>query len=48
MSLENIHNNVVNGQASAVEDGVKSELEAGTSPEKILNEALIAAMDYVG
>jgi 5-methyltetrahydrofolate--homocysteine methyltransferase len=48
MSLENIYQNVVEGQAPPVEAGVKAELEAGTSPETILNQALIAAMDYVG
>ena len=48
MSLENIYQNVVEGQAPAVEAGVKAELDSGTDPETILNQALIAAMDYVG
>jgi 5-methyltetrahydrofolate--homocysteine methyltransferase len=48
MSLQDIFQNVIKGQAPAVEAGVKDELNAGTPPEKILNEALIAAMDEVG
>lgn len=48
MSLQNIFQNVIKGQAQAVEAGVQEELNAGTAPEKILNEALIAAMDEVG
>jgi 5-methyltetrahydrofolate--homocysteine methyltransferase len=48
MSLESIYQNVIDGQAPAVETGVKAELEAGTPPETILNQALIAAMDDVG
>jgi 5-methyltetrahydrofolate--homocysteine methyltransferase len=48
MSLKDIHQNVIEGNAAAVEAGVKAELDAGTSPEEILNQALIAAMDYVG
>jgi len=48
MSLENIYHNVVEGQAPAVEAGVKAELDAGTDPETILKQALIAPMDYVG
>jgi 5-methyltetrahydrofolate--homocysteine methyltransferase len=48
MSLEAIYQNVVDGQAAAVETGVQAELDAGTNPETILNQALIAAMDDVG
>jgi 5-methyltetrahydrofolate--homocysteine methyltransferase len=48
VSLKDIYENVVGGQAPAVEVGVKAELDAGTPPEEILNQALIAAMDYVG
>ncbi len=48
MSLQDIFQNVIKGQAQAVEAGVKEELNAGTPPEKILNESLIAAMDEVG
>jgi 5-methyltetrahydrofolate--homocysteine methyltransferase len=48
MSLKDIYQNVITGDASAVEVGVQAELEADTVPETILNQALIAAMDYVG
>jgi 5-methyltetrahydrofolate--homocysteine methyltransferase len=48
MSLEDIYKNVIGGQASAVEAGVQAELDAGTSPEDILNQSLISAMDFVG
>jgi 5-methyltetrahydrofolate--homocysteine methyltransferase len=48
MSLKNIYQSVVEGDASAVNTGVRAELDAGTAPEEILNQAFIAAMDYVG
>lgn len=48
MSLKEIYQNVVEGDASAVEAGVKAELDANTSPEEILNHALVKAMDFVG
>jgi 5-methyltetrahydrofolate--homocysteine methyltransferase len=48
MSLKDIYQNVVEGQAPAVKAGVQAELDAGTSLEAILNQALIAAMDDVG
>lgn len=48
MSLKDIYQNVVEGDAAAVTTGVQAELDAGTSPEEILNQALISAMDYVG
>jgi 5-methyltetrahydrofolate--homocysteine methyltransferase len=48
MSLKEIYQNVVDGDASAVSAGVQAALDAATSPEEILNQALISAMDYVG
>lgn len=48
MSLKDIYQNVIDGQADPVKSGVQAELDAGTSAETILNEALITAMDYVG
>jgi len=48
MSLEDIYNNVISGQASAVEEGVKAALAENIAADAILNKALIAAMDEVG
>ena len=48
MKLDKIYQDVINGQSSDVESGVKAALAAGVSPEIILNKALIAAMDDVG
>ncbi len=48
MKLEEIYQNVIDGQAPAVEAGVKAALEAGEKADVILNRALIAAMDEVG
>ena len=48
MTLKDIYQNVVNGDADAVGSGVQAELDAATNPEEILNQALISAMDYVG
>lgn len=48
MSLNDIYENVIRGDSHAVSTGVQTELDAGTSPETILNQALISAMDYVG
>ncbi len=48
MDLKVIYQNVVDGQASEVEDGVKAALAAGISAQEILNKCLIAAMDEVG
>jgi 5-methyltetrahydrofolate--homocysteine methyltransferase len=48
MDLKPIYENVIEGQADAVESGVKAALAAGVDAGVILNEALIAAMDEVG
>ncbi len=48
MDLKTIFDSVIEGQTEAVENGVKAALNAGVEAGKILNEALIAAMDEVG
>jgi 5-methyltetrahydrofolate--homocysteine methyltransferase len=48
MELKDIYENVINGQAPAVEAGVKAALASGVAADAILNQALIAAMDEVG
>ena len=48
MDLQDIYQNVVDGQAADVEAGVKAAIAAGVSAEDILNKALIKAMDEVG
>jgi len=48
MKLEDIYQNVIDGQAPAVEAGVKAALAEGIKPDVILTKALIAAMDEVG
>jgi 5-methyltetrahydrofolate--homocysteine methyltransferase len=48
MSLKDLFQNVVDGNAGGVSASVQAELNAGTPPGDILNQALIPAMDYVG
>jgi len=48
MSLKDIYEDVVRGDSEAVRAGVQAELDSGSTPETILNQALISAMDYVG
>jgi 5-methyltetrahydrofolate--homocysteine methyltransferase len=48
MSLEQIYQNVIDGQAPAVESGVQAALGQGVPADQILNQALIKAMDEVG
>ena len=48
MDLKDIYQNVIDGQASEVEAGVKAALASGTGAEEILNTALIAAMNEIG
>lgn len=48
MSLEDIYQNVIDGQAPAVEAGVKAALQQGVPADQILNQGLIAAMTEVG
>lgn len=48
MKLEDIYQNVIDGQAPAVQSGVEAALNEGVKADVILNQALIAAMDEVG
>jgi len=48
MELEEIYQNVIDGQAPQVEAGVQAALDEGTPAEDILNQALISAMEEVG
>jgi 5-methyltetrahydrofolate--homocysteine methyltransferase len=48
MKLEEIYQNVIDGQAPAVQAGVEAALAEGVKAGAILNQALIAAMDEVG
>jgi 5-methyltetrahydrofolate--homocysteine methyltransferase len=48
MEFENLYNSVINGDAPAVEAEVKAALAAGVAAEKLLDTALIPAMDEVG
>ena len=48
MDFMEIYQNVIDGQASEVEAGVKAALAAGVGAEEILNNALIAAMNEIG
>jgi 5-methyltetrahydrofolate--homocysteine methyltransferase len=48
MDLKDILQNVIDGNAQEVEDGVKAALMAGIGAEEILNNGLIAAMNEVG
>jgi 5-methyltetrahydrofolate--homocysteine methyltransferase len=48
MKLKEIYEHVIDGSAPDVEAGVQAALDEGISPEDILNQALIAAMDEVG
>jgi 5-methyltetrahydrofolate--homocysteine methyltransferase len=48
MDLKSIYQNVIDGQAPAVEAGVNATLAEGIAADVILKEALITAMDEVG
>jgi 5-methyltetrahydrofolate--homocysteine methyltransferase len=48
MKLEDIYQNVIDGQAPAVQAGVQAALNEGVKADVILNQGLIAAMDEVG
>jgi 5-methyltetrahydrofolate--homocysteine methyltransferase len=48
MDLKVIYQNVIAGQSTEVETGVKAALAAGIGAEEILNKTLIAAMSEVG
>ena len=46
--LKTVYDDVINGDRTAVEAGVRAAMEAGQPVASILNEALIAAMKEVG
>ena len=46
--LQVIYDGVVNGEQKAVTDGVQAALDAGIDAATILNDAMIAAMGFVG
>ena len=48
MGLETIYQNVIDGDAPAVEAGVQAALAGGTAADTILQDALIKAMREVG
>ena len=48
MRLAEIFQNVIDGDAKAVEEGVKAAVTEGITAETILHDALIRAMDEVG
>ena len=48
MNINSIYEAVISGDRNEVEAGVKRALEENTSPEVILNQGLIKAMDEVG
>lgn len=48
MELKSLYDSVVEGDLDGVENRVRAALDAGLPAEKILNEALIAAMSEVG
>lgn len=48
MELNEIYQNVIDGQAPQVQAGVQEALEQGVAADVILNQALIAAMAEVG
>ena len=48
MDLKDIYQNVIDGQAPAVEAGVNAALAEGIPADEILKGGLIAAMDEVG
>ena len=46
--LQAIAENVINGNATALAEGVQQALEEGVSPGEVLNGALVVGMDEVG
>ena len=48
MSLEKIYQDVIDGQAPAVEAGIREALGQGIAADVILKQGLISAMDEVG
>jgi 5-methyltetrahydrofolate--homocysteine methyltransferase len=48
MSIQDVYQNVIDGQAPKVQAEVQSALSQGIAAEEILNKGLIAAMEEVG
>ena len=46
--IQEIYENVIDGQNKAVQEKVQAAINAGVAPEEILNEGMIAAMAEVG
>jgi 5-methyltetrahydrofolate--homocysteine methyltransferase len=46
--LDQIYTNFVDGNAAYVRVGVKAALDEGISPDSVLNQELVSAMDEVG
>jgi len=46
--LQTIYDNILNGQAKPVSSNVQQALDGGVAPERVLNEAMVAAMAEVG
>jgi 5-methyltetrahydrofolate--homocysteine methyltransferase len=46
--LQTIYDNILNGQAKPVGSNVQQALDGGVAPERVLNEAMVAAMAEVG
>ena len=46
--LESIYDHIIEGKVDVIEADVKDALDAGISPETILNEGMVSAMDEVG
>jgi 5-methyltetrahydrofolate--homocysteine methyltransferase len=46
--LEGIAQSLIEGDANTVRDKVQEALDEGVSPEKVLNEGLVAGMDVIG
>ena len=46
--LQTIYDNILNGQSKPVGGNVQQALDEGVAPERVLNEAMVAAMAEVG
>ena len=46
--LQKIYDDILNGDAKAISAAVQNALDAGTTPDRILSEAMVGAMDEVG
>ena len=47
-TLQTIYDNILNGQAKPVGGNVQQALDEGLAPDRVLNEAMVAAMAEVG